>query len=126
MNAKERTLTFEVGSGSVAIRAEKSQHNEGAPKGFLDAIQDGWQINLAIAIDYTSSNRNQSDPHSLHSVGSGTNSYLESIKLVGEILEPHDHDGKIPIYGFGAYPSFISTYPHNFTSHCFPLTGDFD
>ena len=96
------------------------------PKGFLDAINDGWQINLSIAIDYTSSNGKQTDPLSLHSLSGGSNNYLDSIKSVGEILEPHDHDGKIPLYGFGAYPSFISSYAKNWTSHCFPLNGDFD
>ena len=112
------------------IKAEKAEQAGGdgvvVPKGFLDAINDGWQINLSIAIDYTSSNRNQTDPLSLHSLSGGSNNYLDSIKSVGEILEPHDHDGKIPLYGFGAYPSFISSYAKYWTSHCFPLNGDFD
>ncbi len=45
-----------------------------------------------------------------------------TIKSVGAILEPYDHDRKISVFGFGAVPTFIGKH----TSHCFPLTGNSD
>ena len=54
-----------------------------------------------------------------------TNQYLNSIQSVGAILEFYDHDGMIPVFGFGAIPSFIP-YLSDKTSFCFPLTGSFD
>ena len=87
-------------------------------------IIEGWQINLTIAIDYTESNWDQTDEHSLHFLNE-RNQYVNSIQSVGAILEFYDYDGMIPVYGFGAIPYFIP-YLSDKTSFCFPLTGSFD
>ena len=33
---------------------------------FVEVLRSGWQLSLAVAIDYTASNGNLSDPTSLH------------------------------------------------------------
>lgn len=49
---------------------------------FLDYLRGGWQISLAVAIDYTASNEPADRPHSLHAMGPG-NQYQSAIMTVG-------------------------------------------
>jgi len=36
---------------------------------FVDYLRSGWQVSLSVAIDFTASNGQASDPASLHSIG---------------------------------------------------------
>jgi hypothetical protein len=121
-SSKKQTFLKELGSGNFTVQATSASETKAA--GFIEYIIDGWQINLTIAIDYTDSNWDQSNEHSLHFL-KDTNQYSNSIQSVGAILEFYDHDGMIPVYGFGAIPNFIP-YLSDRTSFCFPLTGSFD
>lgn len=89
---------------------------------FLEYLQSGWGISLQLAIDYTGSNGDYSQPDSLHYLG-GYNQYEHAIRNVGSILECYDSDKSFPVYGFGGVPRFMGA---NHVSHCFPLNGKLD
>jgi hypothetical protein len=79
-------------------------------------------MSLCVAIDFTASNGEPSNPASLHvqSAGSNTqNAYERAIAAVGAVLAPYDADGRFACYGYGAAlpPSYI-------VSHCFALNGN--
>lgn len=83
---------------------------------FVDYLKSGVQLNLITAIDFTASNKNPSDPTSLHFLGNqGINQYSSCIRAVCEILCPYDTDQLFPIYGFGAKIN-------GQIDHSFPLT----
>eukprot|EP00347_Sterkiella_histriomuscorum_P001485 403371854 len=87
---------------------------------FIEYLRSGWQISLTVAIDFTASNGEFSQPNSLHFLGA-FNQYEQAIGAVGSILEPYDYDKSFPVYGFGGVPRFIG---QNSVNHCFPLNGD--
>jgi len=81
----------------------------------LEYIAGGLQINLTVAIDFTASNGSPSDPRSLHfRGGAALNQYQSAIQTIGSIISSYDHDGNIPVFGFGGMY-------RNAVSHCFPL-----
>jgi hypothetical protein len=90
---------------------------------FMDYIAGGLSINLFVAIDFTKSNKEPTQPDSLHQFvdPSRPNDYVKVIRSVGEILQAYDNDRKVPVYGFGA--RLPPAYNH--TSHCFACDGDF-
>lgn len=69
-----------------------------------------------VAIDFTGSNGNPSQPGTLHYVdpSGNLNQYERAITCVGNILEYYDTDRMFPTYGFGGIYN-------NSVSHCFPL-----
>ncbi|KAG2385825.1 hypothetical protein C9374_002974 [Naegleria lovaniensis] len=85
---------------------------------FLDFISGGLRMNLLVAIDFTASNGNVTDPHSLHYNKPGQmNQYESAIYAVGQILSDYDYDKKFPCFGYGGYIN-------GSTSHCFALNGN--
>lgn len=46
---------------------------------FVDYLRSGWQLSLSVAIDFTASNGQVSDPTSLHKIGDD-NEYGQAIK----------------------------------------------
>jgi len=88
---------------------------------FMDYIAGGLSINLFVAIDFTKSNKEPTQPDSLHQFvdPSRPNDYVKVIRSVGEILQAYDNDRKVPVYGFGA--RLPPAYNH--TSHCFACDG---
>ena len=87
---------------------------------FLDYIMGGCNINVHVAIDYTMSNKDPSDPQSLHYLSHQmTNGYTEAIKSVIGVLQNYDSDQMFPTYGFGGKPPTCDR-----VSHCFALNGD--
>ena len=70
---------------------------------FVDYLKAGVQIGLSIAIDFTGSNGNPSDPRSLHFTGGQEpNQYERAIYACGNIMAYYDYDQLFPCYGFGA------------------------
>lgn len=70
---------------------------------FLDFIFGGLQINLSIAIDFTASNGDPSDPKSLHHISPvSPNEYQQAIYAVGRVVQDYDSDKLFPVLGFGA------------------------
>ena len=70
---------------------------------FVDYLKAGVQIGLSIAIDFTGSNGNPTDPRSLHFInGQEPNQYERAIYACGNIMAYYDYDQLFPCYGFGA------------------------
>jgi len=70
---------------------------------FVDYLKAGVQIGLSVAIDFTGSNGNPSDPRSLHFIGGQEpNQYERAIYACGNIVAYYDYDQMFPSYGFGA------------------------
>ncbi|XP_043932344.1 copine-9 [Protopterus annectens] len=88
---------------------------------FVDYIKGGTQLNFTVAIDFTASNGNPSQPTSLHYMNPyQMNAYAMALKAVGEIIQDYDSDKLFPAYGFGA-----KIPPEGKISHEFPLNSDF-
>ena len=87
---------------------------------FLSYIFNGLQLALTIAIDFTLSNGEPTNPSSLHYYDQSTNQYLNAITTVGKILENYDSDKMFPVFGFGGkIPMLLDK-----VSHCFALNGN--
>lgn len=87
---------------------------------FIDYIRRGMNINLNIAIDYTTSNGDPSEPNSLHYIKEEElNEYQSAISILGSILSNYDSDHQYAVYGFGGKPSWLGSL-----SHGFPLNKD--
>ncbi|XP_053854418.1 copine-5-like isoform X1 [Vidua macroura] len=87
---------------------------------FLDYIRGGTQLNFTVAIDFTASNGNPSQPTSLHYLSPfQLNAYSLALRAVGDIIQDYDSDKMFPALGFGA-----KVPPDGQVSHKFPLNGD--
>lgn len=85
---------------------------------FIDHLRQGMNLNLTVAIDYTSSNGIVTDVNSLHHIKEGElNEYEQAIEVFGAFLSEYDSDHKYPVFGFGGIPNWIGQ-----VSHAFPLT----
>ncbi|KAF3689366.1 Copine-9 [Channa argus] len=105
-----------VNSGTVTLLSFKveSEHT------FVDFIRGGTQLNFTVAIDFTASNGNPSQPTSLHYMSPyQMNAYAMALKAVGEIIQDYDSDKLFPAYGFGA-----KLPPDGKISHAFPLNSN--
>ncbi len=74
-----------------------------------------------MAIDFTASNGDPSDPQSLHYMDprGRPNDYVQAIRAVGQVLEFYDTDKMFPVYGFGG--RLNTNLP---ADHCFALNGN--
>ncbi|KAF3696549.1 Copine-9 [Channa argus] len=107
-----------INSGTVTLLSFKVE----SEYTFVDFIRGGTQLNFTVAIDFTASNGNPSQPTSLHYMSPyQMNAYAMALKAVGEIIQDYDSDKLFPAYGFGA-----KLPPDGKISHAFPLSGDND
>ena len=106
-----------IGPGKTAKISVEALKNYG----FLDYIRGGMQINLTVAIDFTGSNGNPSQPNSLHYIGTNSNSYEVAIRSCGNIVAYYDYDQLFPAFGFGG--RFCGSQK---ASHCYPLNMNFN
>ncbi|XP_066554476.1 copine-9 [Amia ocellicauda] len=105
-----------INSGTVTLLSFKVE----SEYTFVDFIRGGTQLNFTVAIDFTASNGNPSQPTSLHYMNPyQMNAYAMALKAVGEIIQDYDSDKLFPAYGFGA-----KLPPDGKISHAFPLNGD--
>ena len=89
---------------------------------FLDYIFGGCEIGVQVAIDFTISNGETTNPCSLHYVNPQTyqNEYTQAIRAVLDVVQDYDADQLYPVYGFGGkLPGNLEAI-----SHCFALNGD--
>ena len=86
---------------------------------FIDLIENGLQIKLSFAIDYTNSNLLYTNPNSLHYIGNSEklNPYENCLRCFGELISSYDFNHKIALHGFGAIIPATGD-----TSHCFPVS----
>ncbi|KAJ7999609.1 hypothetical protein DPEC_G00196180 [Dallia pectoralis] len=102
-----------VNSGTVTLLSFKVE----SEFTFVDFIRGGTQLNFTVAIDFTASNGNPSQPTSLHYMSPyQMNTYAMALKAVGEIIQDYDSDKLFPAYGFGA-----KLPPDGKISHAFPM-----
>ncbi|XP_069792761.1 copine-9-like isoform X3 [Narcine bancroftii] len=107
-----------VNSGTVTLLSFKVESDFT----FVDYIKGGTQLNFTVAIDFTASNGNPSQPTSLHYMNPyQMNAYAMALKAVGEIIQDYDSDKLFPALGFGA-----KLPPDGKVSHEFPLNADAD
>ncbi|KAL1020759.1 hypothetical protein UPYG_G00004270 [Umbra pygmaea] len=105
-----------INSGTVTLLSFKVE----SEYTFVDFIRGGTQLNFTVAIDFTASNGDPSQPTSLHYMSPyQMNAYAMALKAVGEIIQDYDSDKLFPAYGFGA-----KLPPDGKISHAFPLSGD--
>jgi hypothetical protein len=80
---------------------------------------------MSVAIDYTASNGEVSDPKSYHYInekdGEHQNEYEIAMFHVGKVLDTYAYKHKFMAYGFGGKPEGAAE-----VSHCFPLNGNKD
>ena len=70
---------------------------------FIEYLQNGVQIGLAVAIDFTGSNGHPNDTRSLHHISPNQpNAYERAIMSCGNIIAYYDYDQMFPVFGFGA------------------------
>ncbi|XP_035595291.1 copine-9-like [Oncorhynchus keta] len=117
LNAKKKGKKKKyINSGTVTLLSFKVE----SEYTFVDFIRGGTQLNFTVAIDFTASNGNPSQPTSLHYMNPyQMNAYAMALKAVGEIIQDYDSDKLFPAYGFGA-----KLPPDGKISHAFPLSGD--
>jgi hypothetical protein len=107
--------------GSVKFLQSKiiEQHS------FMDYLQSGWSINMAVAIDYSASNGDPKDPSSLHHFDpkhpERHNPYEEAMMQVGKVLETYACGKRFMAYGLGAIPEYLGDKE---VRQCFPLNGN--
>ncbi|XP_067854621.1 copine-9-like [Heptranchias perlo] len=105
-----------INSGTVTLLSFKVESDFT----FVDYIKGGTQLNFTVAIDFTASNGNPSQPTSLHYMNPyQMNAYAMALKAVGEIIQDYDSDKLFPALGFGA-----KLPPDGKVSHEFPLNAD--
>jgi Copine len=78
--------------------------NTGSPqKSFHNYINRGGQLDMIVAIDFTSSNGDPRHPESLHyQTPNSLNDYQEVISTVGDAIASNSTSKQFPVFGFGA------------------------
>ena len=75
---------------------------------------------MSVAIDYTASNGDPTDPNSLHHYDlNGKNQYEIAMEQVGKVLETYAYHKKFMAFGFGGKRDDNAG-----VSHCFELNGN--
>ena len=112
--AEKIPLKYGIGTMEI-LRFDKKEEFS-----FLNYIFNGLQLCLSVAIDFTLSNKEPSNPSSLHYFDESTNPYLKAITAVGQILENYDSDKLFSVLGFGGRVVNLLDK----TSHCFAVNGN--
>ncbi|KAF4524327.1 hypothetical protein B566_EDAN005385 [Ephemera danica] len=86
---------------------------------FTDYIRGGLQLECVIAIDFTSSNKNQNTSENLHLIGPDyQNPYQQVMRALAENMQDYDSDKMFHVLGFGA------KLPDGRVSHNFNVSMD--
>ena len=117
---EDKLLLTKIRSNKGPIGQLEINYNIKEKMAFQKFIKKG-QINLDIAIDYTKSNGDPSNPDSLHYIYGKENDYEKAIKSCGEIIAYYDADQLFPVYGFGGIPP-----NKEIVNHCFNINFNED
>jgi Copine len=125
LDAPTKNHELRDASGAIAGTLLIEGFNLISRPSFVEYLRSGWFINMSVAIDFTASNGELTDPVSLHRLSQNgqLNDYEQAISSVGSILEPYAFDRKFALFGFGGIPRFTGATS---VSHCFNLTGTTD
>lgn len=113
---KEKKGMSYVNSGQVILKTVNLEQQTT----FLDYIRGGTKLHFVVAIDFTQSNGQPTEPTSLHYLDGHRvveNAYTMCIRTIGQIFEDYDPDKRFLSLGFGGTVN-------GRTSHCFPLNGN--
>jgi hypothetical protein len=92
---------------------------------FLDFLRGGLSMRLAVAVDFTASNKDPRAADSLHFINqTAPNYYQLALFAVTEILLGYTRGHPIPAFGFGASLRRVNGVPG--VNHCFPLSLNFE
>ncbi len=90
-NSKNRKVTGKLQITKFQITDEVT---------FMDYIRHGTQMHFGVAVDFTQSNKDYTDPESLHHLsGNGLNPYQIALRSVGEIVQLYDNSQLYPAFG---------------------------
>ncbi len=99
-------VTNQLKKTSISSAAPPSMRNSPSSAGkdmFLEYVEGGCELNVAVAIDFTGSNGDPRKPGTLHYLNSGQrNDYEKAISSILSILGKYDTDKRYPVWGFGA------------------------
>ncbi|XP_031628608.1 copine-9-like [Contarinia nasturtii] len=113
---RQKTKPSYVPTG--ALKVEKIEITEDVT--FVDFIRHGTEMHFAVAIDFTASNGNFTDPKSLHYLCNERMNYYEiALKGIGGIISKYSNTPLFPAFGFGA-----KLPPYDHVSFQFPLNGN--
>lgn len=118
---KKRKKSSYKNSGNVFVK----NFNIATQPTFLDYLQGGTAMNFSVAVDFTASNGNPTNPTSLHyrdPMRGGENQYTTAIRSVGEIIQDYDDDKQFPALGFGARVPPSGQVSHEFFLNLRPDT----
>ncbi|KAJ9464977.1 Protein BONZAI 3 [Diplonema papillatum] len=99
---------------------------------FLEYVKGGFEINLTICVDFSSSNGKPTDVTSLHYSDPNRrldNEYVKALKAVVKVLGEYDKDQAFPFYGYGARertsmdPAASDIFPVTFDPHRVEVHG---
>ena len=103
---------------------------------FADYIFGGCEIELSVAIDFSSSNGDPMSPNSLHhfkgnatdaeteEINENDSEYMKALKSVGKVLQFYNNDKQIALYGFGGNIKSPAGQGQRIESDCFALNGN--
>jgi len=102
-------------------------HSEAWPS-FMQYLNSGnFEMDFHVAIDFTASNGDPSNPNSLHYCStSNPNSYEFAISSVGQVLEQYDSDRRFSAFGFGARLPPSGQVFHDFALNFDPTNPEID
>lgn len=82
----------------------------------------GLNLNFFVSIDFTRSNKSQSNSDSFHSDDkTKLNKYQKAILKVGNILRKYKNQNRIALFGYGA-----AQKQSNKVSYFFPLNNNYE
>lgn len=123
-----KTTFEELATGQELVLYGPKQENNGYIKAdivvnrknnFVDYLLKGLNLQLSVAVDFTSSNGELKNPQSLHTRKGGIdNHYQKAMREISERILRVTGTKEILAMGFGAFPHFND---YNDISHCFPL-----
>lgn len=106
-------------SGAVTGRILVEKAFAGPTKTLVDYMRTGVEFAMSVAIDFSLKNRAKSDPRSLHSLSSDSNSYLNALKCLSWFFRNFDSNGRYDLYGFGA-----KVGGSDYVNHFFPVASN--
>ena len=92
-----------IGFNNLSLTDETVQSATPTPSKFSDYIDAGLDIDLCVAIDFTSSNGNPRTPGTLHYSRDGmSNDYADTVESIGSEVENYSKNTDFTVWGFGA------------------------
>ncbi|KAL0238926.1 hypothetical protein PCE1_004617 [Barthelona sp. PCE] len=89
----------------------------------IDEVLNEMHVEVSVAIDFTASNGNPTQPGTLHF--GEQNDYTNALQALS-VFEPYDLDKRIQMYGFGALMAGLRGVQHVFKLHQEPEGVPFD